>query len=63
MVFCLNHVCHVSVIYNSFREVASIFESSLKKIEKMSIKTNTGVSGDIDKEKMFHALESNGSES
>ena len=55
-------MCHVSVIYNSFREVASIFESSLKKIEKMSIKTNTGVSDDVDEEKMFHALESNGSE-
>ena len=56
-------MCHVSVIYNSFREVASNFESSLKKIEKMSIKTNTGVSDDVDEEKMLHALQPNRPES
>ena len=41
----------------------SILDSSLKKIEKMSIETNSRVSDDVDEEKVFHALKTDGSQS
>ena len=50
-------------MYNSLLLGGSVFEGALKKIKKMSIQSHPGVSDDVDEEKMFHALESNGSES
>ena len=55
------------ILYNSCSRQCvkggSILDSSLKKIEKMSIETNSRVSDDVDEEKMFHALKTDGSQS
>ena len=50
-------------MYNSLLPGCSGLEGALKKIKEMSIQSHSGVSDDVDEEKVLHAFQTDGSES